>query len=109
MQLPRESVARRKMIGEYKMNYGYLENIAKETNIREFLNDIMDTFHKNDELIWQDIDEQDELMNARIAKKKAKLAEVTIAATSTLKRPRANSFDRFVDGAKNEGKKDVGA
>lgn len=49
--MPRESVARRKLVGEYKMNYGYLETGAKENNVREVLNDVMDTFHKNDELI----------------------------------------------------------
>ncbi|KAL4508311.1 hypothetical protein ABPG72_003615 [Tetrahymena utriculariae] len=87
-QLPRESVTRRKLQGEYKMNVDFYEHKGEqEYQVKHIVEETEQKFGQYDEIIKKDLNDQDELLMQRIAKKKAKLNQ------KKNKIKKANSFD----------------
>ncbi|KAL4457043.1 hypothetical protein ABPG74_014681 [Tetrahymena malaccensis] len=87
-QLPRESVTRRKLQGEYKMNVDFYEHKGEqEYQVKHIVEETEQKFGQYDEIIKKDLNDQDELLMQRIAKKKAKLNQ------KKNKVKKANSFD----------------
>ncbi|EAR99534.2 hypothetical protein TTHERM_00137970 (macronuclear) [Tetrahymena thermophila SB210] len=90
-QLPRESVTRRKLQGEYKMNVDFYEHKGEqEYQVRHIVEETEQKFGQYDEIIKKDLNDQDELLMQRIAKKKAKLNQ-----NKKKQVKKANSFDEI--------------